>query len=547
MRLALPPGFTLKKEGLSVANPLPPIALDGVGTLEHGGPPGLQSGIPRARASATPDGLPALYSSETPFPPLLAELATVQRKAGIDIAVIRLFPAQYLPSKRTALFHPELLLRARLTPAPPENPRFPSIRPLDPSETRRALAGFIDNPADLEATLRSLASPTSPSAPAGGRIDYLILTPSNLVASFQPLLEQKRREGLTAATVALEEIASTTPGRDLAEKMRNHLRQSYTNSGLRYLLLGGDTTSVPCRYAFIPRGASPRDSTLPCDLYFACLDGSWNRTGDSRWGEVMDGEGDADVDLLAEIAVGRAPVDTPEEAAAFVEKQLRYRAAPPVGWTNVLLMGAFLGDFPTGPAQGADMFDPVVAALPGYQFEWLDDRPGKEPKWSGADSLAALNRSPHLVLYNGHGDPSTMMRLEGADLAPLSNSSPFLIYSIGCNSGRFDNDKFSPDCIGEEFVKLPRAGAVAALLNSHLGWFDPKHPLLYAGEFQRNLLQQLAGQADVPLGNALQRGRELLVGQVETSGLMTYRWCYYEITLLGDPGLRVWVPGRVSH
>jgi hypothetical protein len=26
-----------------------------------------------------------------------------------------------------------------------------------------------------------------------------------------------------------------------------------------------------------------------------------------------------------------------------------------------------------------------------------------------------------------------------------------------------------------------------------------------------------------------------MLGHVETSGLMPYRWCFYEITLFGDP------------
>ena len=45
----------------------------------------------------------------------------------------------------------------------------------------------------------------------------------------------------------------------------------------------------------------------PSDLYFGCLEGSFNSDGNDRWGEPDDGPGgNCDVDLKAEVFVGRA-------------------------------------------------------------------------------------------------------------------------------------------------------------------------------------------------------------------------------------------------
>ena len=78
-------------------------------------------------------------------------------------------------------------------------------------------------------------------------------------------------------------------------------------------------------------------------------------------------------------------------------------------------------------------------------------------------------------------------------------------------------------------------GAFAALLNARIGWFDPKYPWKYSGEFQARFFDELLRKGHPYLGEASQRSKEELVGQVEASGAMTYRWCYYGITLLGDP------------
>ena len=78
-------------------------------------------------------------------------------------------------------------------------------------------------------------------------------------------------------------------------------------------------------------------------------------------------------------------------------------------------------------------------------------------------------------------------------------------------------------------------GAFAAILNARVGWFDPQYPWKYSGEFQAKLFEALLQREHSTLGQANQRGKEALVGQVEASGAMTYRWCYYSITLLGDP------------
>jgi len=103
------------------------------------------------------------------------------------------------------------------------------------------------------------------------------------------------------------------------------------------------------------------------------------------------------------------------------------------------------------------------------------------------------------------------------------------------STGQFDNDEFTPDCIGEELVKRNRSRAFAAILNFRLGWYAAKQEWTYSGEFQIKLIVELTGPGKHRLGAACQLAKQAMLGQVEASGWMTYRWYYYGITLFGDP------------
>lgn len=474
-----------------------------------------------------------VHPSPLPFPERHAELLSVQSMVGYNIALVRIFPLRHLPTSRELKFAPQVqveLILARATRMPQ-----PSAIGLASGQDRSRVAAWVDNPEILRPPRR--LQNLSQSLPRE-TVDYLIITRSNLAGSFQPLAALKEQSGLTVQLDTVESISTRWTGKDAPEKIRNFLKMAYADWGTRYVLLGGDATTVPCRYAYAYMNRPEVESLIPCDLYYACLDGSWNRDGDNRWGEPTDGEDGGDVDLLAELWVGRAPVDTPEEAAIFTAKQVLYQTT---GWDNahrVLVAAEFLDDFPQSiQAQGGDMFDPLLPFFRAYQVDWLDDRPGKAPRWQGQEAIAALNLSPHLLLYNGHGDIDTMMRLELSDLDALSNSWPFFVYSVGCNAGQFDNDKFSPDAIGEELIKGSRHGAFAAILNSRLGWYDPAEEWKYSGEFQLEYFQELLTRGQTRVGVANQMSKHALIGQIESSGLMPYRWCYYEINLLGDPHL----------
>ena len=424
-RLLIPPGCTVEKaEAVPLAGSKP---LEGTWRVEYAGEPHNRPGL--GKGVFAPGINQKVYGSDNPYPASAAEFLSVQRMAGYDIALVRLFPVQYRPASGRLVFTPQLSVRLRLGPAATNTePPFRS-----PNRVRAAaqVAAFVDNP-QLLPTLNDKAGPGPVTA--GESFDYLLVTSSNLAAVFEPLVESKKRDGLAVKVATIETITNSVPGRDVPERIRNFIRKAYTNWGISYVLLGGATSVIPCRDAYVRTDLRPLDSYLPSDLYYACLDGSWNANGDRHWGEPTDGENGGDVDLLAEVYVGRAPVATVEQVRAFVEKTIRYETQSNPNLTNALLMATYLGEFPTGPCQGADMFTGLLPLLAQWNLTRLDAQPRKTMQWGRAEAVAALNRSSHVVLYNGHGTADILMRMRTPDLARLANQWPFLLCSVGCSA-----------------------------------------------------------------------------------------------------------------
>jgi hypothetical protein len=536
-RLLIPSGYTV--ENVEAVTSTQPVELEGTWRVEYAGQPHSRPGSERTAFTVGLNHF--VYDFDALYPPSTAELISVQQMAGYDIALVRVFPVQYKASSGRLLFADRMSVRLSLAPA--STKAEPPLHPPMLGQAIARVAAFVNNPELLQSPEQHRAGDSAATGPC---FDYLLMTSSNLVSAFQPLLERKIQDGLAVKVETVETITNTFSGRDVPEQIRNYIRYAYTNWGISYVLLGGGTTIIPCRHAYVHVDVAPKDSYVPCDLYYACLDGSWNANGDKHWGEATDGENGGDVDLLAEVYVGRAPVATVTQVNTFVEKTLRYEAGGNANYTNALLMATFLGEFPTGPCQGADMYVPLLPLLGQYQVSLLDDRPHKLPQWSRTETLAALNRSPHVVFYNGHGNADVLLRMRTPDLMRLTNQWPFLACSVGCSAGEFDHGKFWPDSFGETLINGSSHGAFAAILNARAGWFDLQYPWKYSGEFQVKLFEEFLRRRHANLGVASQNSKEQLVGQVEASGAMTYRWCYYGITLLGDPHVEFKLPAPQS-
>jgi hypothetical protein len=167
---------------------------------------------------------------------------------------------------------------------------------------------------------------------------YVIVTSADLADAFQRLARYKNETGYTTKIKYIEEILGTYPGRDDAEKLREYLKEFHASGG-RYVLLGGDETVVPIRYAYDYR----TDSTISvqelqiCDLYYADVTGDWDSDGDGVWGERYDDN----ADLTAELSVGRLPFSDTSEVNHYVDKLITYETDPGHGDRSYLARAFF--------------------------------------------------------------------------------------------------------------------------------------------------------------------------------------------------------------
>ncbi|MCL6449924.1 MAG: right-handed parallel beta-helix repeat-containing protein [Acetobacteraceae bacterium] len=213
----------------------------------------------------------------------------------------------------------------------------------------RLVRQTVDNPEELEGY-------GAEPQPVTGGCEHVIITSRSLAGSFEPLAQWRRSQGLSSKVVAVEDIYRQYPGRDRAEQVRNFIRYLREQEGVKFVLLGGDADGadvggesgdavVPVRGLWAAREETDPPN-IPADLYYACLDGSFDGDGDGVFGEPNDGEYGGDVDLLAEVYVGRAPVDSAWEAANFVRKTIAYESGSPGDpyYTEAWMVGELLDD-----------------------------------------------------------------------------------------------------------------------------------------------------------------------------------------------------------
>jgi VCBS repeat-containing protein len=458
--------------------------------------------------------------------------------AGYNLGGLRVFPVQYEAATGTLLYHGDIAVT--VTAVPGESGA--TVRNL--TADRERVAGLIDNPEALDAYAAGLDGSAADGSgtllgdsgpqPAGdppASYQYVIVTSAALESSFQPLVAQKQSRGLTAAIVTTEYIYANYTGlestalRDNADKIRDFIRDSYLNRGTRWVLLGGDVEVVPKRGVYVENG-SYVETSMPSDLYFACLDGPWNGDGDSRWGEATDGIGGGEIDLMAEVYVGRAPASNATEANNFVAKTIQYETQVHPNAHKAVFLGEKMDVNTYSSNSAIDIRDTVLPAT--WLPELVERYDTATYSFSRTDVLGDLNASPHIVESSGHSNASTDSRITTTDVGVLTNTFPYFMYSQGCNAGSFDTADVS---IGEKHV-VAEHGAFGVVMNARYGWYSggwPSGSHYYAKEFW----DAVYNEGKLHLGEANQDSKDDNLWRVIEFG--DYRWINFETNLFGDP------------
>ena len=493
--------------------------------------PEIPLSMPQLEKWREPDE--AIYGSATPYPRILCELLGNGNAGGQELATVAVYPVRYTPAYGRLSLATELQVVLSLEPAGDRKSR-PGIRS---ERANRAAAlrleSLVVNPEGLaDASARS----------GRGDVDYLIITSSTYEPTFQELADWKEQKGLTTEVVTTSWIYSNYMGVDNQDQIRNCIIDYYQNHGTLWVLLGGDTTVVPARTVYAMTsgtGGAPDEDRIRCDLYYADLDGTWDADGNGIYGQNSTDE----VDMYADLFVGRAPVDTGTEAERFVHKVLTYEGAPggdplPTDYQeDMLFMAEVLWTNPwTDHAICKNMIDDE--SVP-EQFDPITKLYQTSGNLSSSTAVAEMNKGYNIVNHNGHAN-TTVLSIGSSSLYRshfdnLTNAPRFgLFYSMGCWSAAIDYD-----CIAEHWVNSPNGGGAAYIGNSRYGWGSPGNPGGGTGDlFDREFFGKLFVDGLYQAGAAHAAHKDEFVEAARSNGYV--RYTLYELNLLGDPETTIW-------
>jgi parallel beta-helix repeat protein len=470
----------------------------------------------------------SLYQSPSEYPGKLAEVTNSGFLGGQHVAGVALYPLQYIPAEGKLILYTQIEFKLIFQPSS----RFPA--PVNRRSDRGAdfysklAKSTVINPEEVGLEAKGSLSREE-------EVDCLIITHGSFVSTFQELADWKIQKGISTEIKDVSWVLSNYSGYDDPEKIRNCIKDFYSNHGTKWVLLGGDTPILPHRVAPV------MSEDIPCDLYFSDLDGDWDANGDHVYGEAADS-----VDMYPDIFVGRAPCNDVSQAETFVNKSLTYEINPPTDYQTRILYAAEVLWPMTDAAALKNYMD--SSFVPGhFQATKLYETSGNLDHITFRDSL---NRGRNIINHCGHGDYDKLSLGSdtwfSSDMDDLTNAPRFsLFYTYGCITAAIDMD-----CIAEHFMNNPDGGGFAYCGNTRYGWGIPGAPLEGPGaEFDIEFFRALFDSANYQVGKTLAASKVPMVPI--SHEISHYRWTIYTLLLLGDPTLELWtdVPSQltVSH
>ncbi|HEX9186594.1 MAG TPA: C25 family cysteine peptidase [Vicinamibacteria bacterium] len=340
------------------------------------------------------------------------------------------------------------------------------------------------------------------------RGDYLIVTHADFAGAARRIARAKAEEGLQPVVVDVERAYDAFSGGVPEPNAVAALVRGFAARGGRYVLLIGDDTFDPRDLA-----GTGAVSFVPSAMRF-----------DEVWGRVPSENAYADVDGdgRPEVAIGRLPCRTPEEAAllaAKIESQGEVLAS--TAGRHVVAVDN------SGPGDPPFRKDAEAIPLPGAtSLEWADLGDGAAAARQALH--AGLAAGAQVTHYFGHGGPEEWADeslLTAADVALLPAAAPTVLFTWACQSQWYLN-LWGPS-VNEALLLAPRGGALASFGPAGITTPRQQRPLA-RGVYERFL----AG--GMTLGDAV---REAKAEALATDP--TVLPAVDGFNLLGDPALKL--------
>jgi len=418
---------------------------------------------PENSSGGTSEPNATVYSLGREYPGRLLEDAGTARMSGMKAAHLYVYPVQYVPACGKLVQYTDLKVKIKYAIS---NARNPDEEILTPSTHLRSTSPLVrtyeelllkpDRAVGSEGGIFANALRLSPaqSDAQSWQADCALIGPAGMMDELLRFEAFYDSVGTPTFTKTVESIDTNYQGRDLAERIRNFVRDAYMHD-VHFVVLAGDRDQVPPRFVKDPFPAGQDPGNVPCDYYYACLDGNWDADGDGVYGESED-----QTDWFPEVLVTRLPAKNPTELRNMVDKTIEFSRTLPSDWqNNILLAGADVGFEDDSKAFLQTIRDELIVPYTSatltelYEHESLTTQSLLDTIGSGAIA----------VTFRDHGKPyewrmagSTL--LAKGDVERLENLGRYpMILADACSTAYFD---WGEDCIGETFLTAEGRGAV---------------------------------------------------------------------------------------
>jgi hypothetical protein len=321
----------------------------------------------------------------------------------------------------------------------------------------------------------------------------VIVTHGDFFESLQPLKKLRESQGLKVAVIDVEDIYDEFSfGNKSPKAIKDFLgvAKKKWHRPPRFVLLVGDASFDPHNYL----GMGDMDY-VPTKL----IDTVYMETASDDWFVDLNSDG------LPEMAIGRLPVQTAEEAAIIVSKIVGYEKSSK---KNEALLVADKSDQQDDfNFEGAS--EEVRALLPAYltvrkifRGDFSSDAQAK------AELLQGINQGALLVNFIGHGSVESwrgsLLTLEDAESLINGLKLPFFV-NMTCLNGYFQNPY--GETLAEALMKASAGGAIAIWTSSGLTEPDKQAVM------NKELIKLLFGRDAITLGEATAKAKATVSDQ----------------------------------
>ena len=345
---------------------------------------------------------------------------------------------------------------------------------------------------------------------------YLAVGPQQFGGEIQPLLNARNAEGLNAVFVDQETLFDYYGyGRYGPEPIRAAVRELQP----RFLLLVGRTT-----YDYLNKEGQNVDPL--CPAFFISTSYLSQTLSDPLFGDLGNG--------YPEVAVGRLPVNTPEDLHVAVARTLAYTGLLDSGQRALLAADRADPDAGVFSAQG----DSLIVSVP--ETNWSRAYLGVnalDPTQVTESMRVAASGGADLILYTGHGSS----RVLGAQTPRILDSSLIqswtgnvVLLQSTCNGNWIGRNELNFRSIAMQGLVQPQGGIAASISTTTFMASEP------AMAFFTNLLRQPA--TDLRWGEMLLKSQKW-AWQMSGEAPEMASW-YADLAhtecILGDPALPVY-------